>query len=56
MCHLAFKLNEEDIKEVNCVKYLGRVICSESNDDKDIMCQCRELYVRGNVSVVMCPW
>ena len=30
VCHLAFKLNVEDIKEVNSVKYLGHIICSDS--------------------------
>ena len=35
VCHLAFKLNGEDIKEVNSVKYLGHIICSDSKDDKD---------------------
>ena len=31
------------------VKYLGHIMCSDSKDDKDIMCQCRQLYARGNV-------
>ena len=49
VCHLAFKLHGEDIKEVKSVKYLGYIICSDSKDEKDIMCQCRQLYARGNV-------
>ena len=49
VCHLAFKLNGEHIKEVKSVKYLGHIICSDSKDDKDIMRQCRQLYARGNV-------
>ena len=49
VCHLAFKLHGEDIKEVKSVKYLGHIICSDSKDDKDIMCQYRQLYARGNV-------
>ena len=47
-CHLAFKLNGEDIKEVNTVNYLGHITCSDSNDDKDIMRQYRQLYARSN--------
>ena len=47
--HLAFKLNGEDIKEVNSVKYLGHSISSDSKDDKYIMRRCRQLYVHGNV-------
>ena len=49
VCHLAFKVNGEDIKGVKCVKYLGHIICSDSKDVKDIMRQCRQLYARGNV-------
>ena len=49
VCHLAFKLHGEDIKEVKSVKYLGYIICNDSKDEKDIMCQCRQLYARGNV-------
>ena len=49
VCHEAFKLNGEDIKEMNIVKYLGHIICSDSKDDKDIMRQCRQLYARDNV-------
>ena len=30
VCHFAFKLNGEDIKEVNNVKYLGHIVCSDS--------------------------
>ena len=39
----AFKLNGEDIKEVNSVKYLGHIICSDFKEDKDIMRQCHSL-------------
>ena len=39
VCHLAFMLNGEDIKDMNNVKYLGRIICSESKDNKDVMHQ-----------------
>ena len=49
VCHLAFKLNGEDIKDVNSVKYLGHIIYSDSKDDKEIMRQCRQLYACGNV-------
>ena len=44
-----FKLNRGDIKEVNSVRYPGRIICSDSKDDKDIIRQCHQLCVRGNV-------
>ena len=49
VCHLAFRLNGEDIKEVKSVKYLGHIICSDSKEDKDIMRQRRQLYAHGNV-------
>ena len=49
VCHLAFRLNGEDIKKVKCLKYLGHIICCDPKDDKDIMRQCRQLYARGNV-------
>ena len=54
ICHLAFKLNGEDIKKVNSVKCLGRTICSDSKDDRDIMRQCRQLYARDNVLLRKC--
>ena len=41
VCHLAFKLNGKDIKEVKSVKYLGHIICSDSKDYKYVMRQCR---------------
>ena len=37
VCHLAFKLNGEDIREANSVKYLGHITCSVSKEDKDII-------------------
>ena len=53
VCHLAFKLNGEDIKEVKSVKYLGHIICSDSKDDKNISvsvanCMPVVMYYLGN--------
>ena len=54
VCRLVFKLNADDIKEVNSVKYLGHIVCIDSKDDKDIMRQCHQLYARGNVLLRKC--
>ena len=44
-----YTLNGEVIKEVDSVRYLGHIISNDGKDDKDIMRQCQQLYVRGNV-------
>ena len=36
-----FKIYGEVIKEVDHLKYLGHFICNTSQDDKDILQQCR---------------
>ena len=45
----SFKINGETIQEVDNVKYLGHFISSTLRDDKDILCQCRQLYARDNM-------
>ena len=45
----SFKINGETILEVDNVKYLGHFISNTLRDDKDILCQCRQLYARGNI-------
>ena len=40
----SFVMNDESIKEVPFVKYLGHVISADMKDDLDIMRQCRQLY------------
>ena len=44
----SFVMNDESIKEVPFVKYLGHVISADMKDDLDIMRQCRQLYAQGN--------
>ena len=49
-------MNGDVIPESEKVKYLGHIICSDS-DDEDIMRQRRHLYAQGNVisrSLHMC--
>ena len=43
----SFKSNGETIQEVDNVKYLGHFISNTLRDDKDILCQCRQLYMLG---------
>ena len=45
----SFKINGEKIQEVDIVKYLGHFISNTLRDDKDDLCQCRQLYARGNM-------
>ena len=42
-------INGEKIQEVDNVKYLGHFISDTLRDDKDILCQCRQLYARANM-------
>ena len=44
----SFVMNDESIKEVPFVKYLGHVISADMKDVLDIMRQCRQLYAQGN--------
>ena len=44
-----FTLNGKIIDESDTVRYLGHILCNSGKDDKDIMRQCQQLYVRGNV-------
>ena len=46
-----FRLNDDIIGEVNCIKYLGHFITQDLTDDKDIERQCRQIYVQGNIII-----
>ena len=42
-------LNGVQVKQVDCVKYLGHFLTCELSDDINIRRQCRVLNVRGNI-------
>ena len=44
-----FTISSCKIEESTSVKYLGHFITNDMKDDKDIMRQCRLLYVQGNM-------
>ena len=43
-----FKLCNEDLTEVNEVKYLGHFITADGKDDNDMIRACRQLYAQRN--------
>ena len=45
----SFIVNGDVILEMENVKYLGHMICSDLSDDGDMMRQRRHLYAQGNV-------
>jgi hypothetical protein len=46
-----FYLDNELVKNVDHIRYLGHVISANTKDDMDIMRQCRSLYIQCNVLV-----
>ena len=49
MYNLSSFVHGEVITEVDSVRYLGHITSVNGIDDKDIMFQCQQFYVCGNV-------